>query len=487
MLIENEIKNNRYIVKECIGCGGSSRVYLAIDRNIGKRWALKEIDNGLMAHTLASREITMLKSIDYPMFPRIVDAWQEGNTLYIVSDYVEGISMDKILSLGGVSKRQAYKWSVDILDALIYLHGLSPPILYLDLKPENILVKPNGEVSMVDFGIAGQITMKAMPLGTPGYAAPEQYECNNDNISPRTDIFSYGMTYYSMRKGRAPNSNLDDFYRELYKDNYLSHKEKTFLKQCTMTEPSGRFCSADAVKAQLKRINEYPYKLQIIRVIGLIAAIAILVMFGYQKVRNLNYKKEAAMQMVESANQYIEDGYYTIEGIKIITTFINSGSLDEEVSDKFTYEVALTYFEAIHDYNAAYYYFSKLDQGKHPEASYLMELSLMQTQLCPNKERAISNLEKLYGHVSAEPASKIKYENELFIAELFVQYTDDQIDGIKKAITVLEGGMNEINSSSTALTEYEKDILVQKYDGKINDLYARAEKIQKGCSNEYNI
>ena len=135
MLSNGMILRDRYRIVRCIGLGGSSSVYLAEDVSIGKKWAVKFIasrddDTGW----LAQNEINMMIRLDYEMFPRIVDAWQEAEGYVIVSDYIEGITLDKVLKKSPVSRKMMVDWWVSIAEAIRYLHMLKPSILYLDLK-----------------------------------------------------------------------------------------------------------------------------------------------------------------------------------------------------------------------------------------------------------------------------------------------------------------------------------------------------------------
>lgn len=95
MLGQGTILGNRYRIVNHIGNGGSGNVYLAMDIHIGKNWAIKQIklQNG-KEKILAANEVKMMKQLDYKMFPRIIDAWQEDEDYFIVSDYIEGVSMD---------------------------------------------------------------------------------------------------------------------------------------------------------------------------------------------------------------------------------------------------------------------------------------------------------------------------------------------------------------------------------------------------------
>lgn len=97
----------------------------------------------------------MVKRLDHPALPRIVDIIDNGSTIYIVMDFIEGESLDKILNeYGAQPEDKVIEWAMQICDVLSYLHSQKPPIIYRDMKPANLMLKPNGNISIIDFGIA---------------------------------------------------------------------------------------------------------------------------------------------------------------------------------------------------------------------------------------------------------------------------------------------------------------------------------------------
>ena len=121
-----------------------------------------------------------MKRLDHPALPRIVDIIDNGITIYVVMDYIEGESLDKILNeYGAQPENVVIEWAKQLCDALSYLHSQKPPIIYRDMKPANVMLKPEGNIKIIDFGIAreykDQSLADTVSLGTKGYAAPEQY------------------------------------------------------------------------------------------------------------------------------------------------------------------------------------------------------------------------------------------------------------------------------------------------------------------------
>lgn len=206
--------DGKYEILKEIGRGGMSIVYLAMDKHLNKQWAVKEIrkrGNGkndeIVVNSLLA-EANMMKKLDHPALPRIVDIIDNGITIYVVMDYIEGESLDKILAeYGAQSEEVVVGWAKQLCDALSYLHSQKPSIIYRDMKPANVMLKPEGNIKIIDFGIAREYKEQKLSdttvLGTKGYAPPEQYSGQTD---PRSDIFALGMTLHHLLTGVDPRN-----------------------------------------------------------------------------------------------------------------------------------------------------------------------------------------------------------------------------------------------------------------------------------------
>ncbi len=155
------------------------------------------------------REALMLASLTHPNLPSIYDYFTEGGRWYLVMSYIEGetleayvkhvpgecLPVEKVLQIGS-----------QLAAVLSYLHTRKPPIIFRDLKPANIMRIPDGQIYLIDFGIArlfkqGQ-TRDTAALGSPGYAAPEQY--GRAQTTPQTDVYSLGATLHQLLTGIDP-------------------------------------------------------------------------------------------------------------------------------------------------------------------------------------------------------------------------------------------------------------------------------------------
>ena len=206
------IIDGKYEILTEIGRGGMSVVYLAMDTHLNKQWAVKEIrkkGNGkndeIVVNSLLA-EANLMKRLDHPALPRIVDIIDNGVTIFVVMDYIEGESLDKVLEEYGAQPEElVIGWAKQLCDALSYLHSQKPPIIYRDMKPSNVMLKPEGNIKIIDFGIAREYKEQSLAdttvLGTKGYAPPEQYSGQTD---ARSDIFALGMTMHHLLTGVDP-------------------------------------------------------------------------------------------------------------------------------------------------------------------------------------------------------------------------------------------------------------------------------------------
>ena len=242
--------DGKYEILKEIGRGGMSVVYLAMDKRLNKQWAVKEIrkkGNGkndeIVVNSLLA-EANLMKRLDHPALPRIVDIIDNGITIYVVMDYIEGESLDKILKEYGAQPEELVTgWAMQLCDALSYLHSQNPPIIYRDMKPANVMLKPEGNIKIIDFGIAREYKEQNLAdttvLGTKGYAPPEQYSGQTD---PRSDIFALGMTMHHLLTGMDPRSG--EAYASVRQWNpELSEGIEIIIDRCVEPAPENRYQS----------------------------------------------------------------------------------------------------------------------------------------------------------------------------------------------------------------------------------------------------
>lgn len=204
-------------------------------------------------------EANLMKRLDHPALPRIVDIIDNGETIYVVMDYIEGESLDKILKEYGPQPQEVViEWAKQLCDALSYLHSQKPPIIYRDMKPANIMLKPEGNLKVIDFGIAREYKETNLSdttvMGTNGYAPPEQHGSRQTDV--RSDIYALGMTIHHLLTGVDPRP-ADYMYVPIRQWNpQLSSGLERVVDKCTALDPADRYQSCNELMYALEHYEE---------------------------------------------------------------------------------------------------------------------------------------------------------------------------------------------------------------------------------------
>ncbi|MGN9775874.1 protein kinase domain-containing protein [Micromonospora sp. H33] len=205
----------RYRLLDLVGTGGMGRVWLARDEMLHRDVAVKEVvPPSWLAETerdevrlRSLREARTAARLTHPNVVRVYDVVHDGDSPWIVMEYVRSRSLQQIITTDGpLSPRRAARIGLAVLAALRAAHAAG--VLHRDVKPHNVLVADDGRVVLSDFGLAtfdggdGAMTGPGMVLGSPQFVAPERAR---DGISdPRTDMWSLGATLYAAVEGRSP-------------------------------------------------------------------------------------------------------------------------------------------------------------------------------------------------------------------------------------------------------------------------------------------
>lgn len=175
------IASNYEVIRE-IGSGGGGVVYLAKHLRLDKAVVLKADKRKITTRKdFLRREVDILKELSHTYIPQVYDFFDEDDTVYTVIDYIEGESLDKPLKAGiRFSQPQVIRWSIQLLEALRYLHSPEhgdPPrgFVHSDIKPANIMCRPNGDICLIDFNIALALGEENAVGRSAGYASPEHY------------------------------------------------------------------------------------------------------------------------------------------------------------------------------------------------------------------------------------------------------------------------------------------------------------------------
>ncbi len=256
--------DGKYEILKEIGRGGMSVVYLAMDQRLNKQWAVKEIQkrgkgkqDEVVVNSLLA-EADLMKRLDHAALPRIVDIIDNGATIYVVMDYIEGESLDKILrEYGPQPEERVLDWAKQLCDVLAYLHAQKPPIIYRDMKPANVILKPEGNLKVIDFGTAREYkeehTRDTTVLGTRGYASPEHYGLRQTDA--RSDIFTLGMTLHHLLTGADPRRTGYRYAPIRQWNPKLSDGLESIIDKCTAMEPKERYQNCGELMYDLEHPN----------------------------------------------------------------------------------------------------------------------------------------------------------------------------------------------------------------------------------------
>lgn len=261
--------HEKYRIIKKIGQGGMSKVYLAKNSEDHSLWAIKEVErvandkNSQVVVQSLLTEAKLIKKLEHPALPKIDDVIEEGNTIYLIMEYIDGRPLDTVLEQQGAQKQEdVVRWALQLCGVLNYLHSQTPPIIYRDMKPSNIMLMADGNIKLIDFGIAREYKEEnvadTVNLGTKGYAAPEQFG-GNGQTDARTDIYCLGVTLYHLITGKNPSEPPYEMYPIRYWNEELSAGLEQIIKTATQSNPKDRYqCCADMMYAikHYKEVDE---------------------------------------------------------------------------------------------------------------------------------------------------------------------------------------------------------------------------------------
>ena len=265
MLEIGSLVDGKYKILNKVGQGGMSVVYLAMNEKANKQWAVKEVrKDGIKDFEVVKQglvaETDILKKLNHPHLPSIIDVIDTDDSFIIIMDYIQGNSLNKALDEYGAQPQEyVIDWAKQLCDVLGYLHTRTPAIIYRDMKPANVMLKPDGNVTLIDFGTAREFKEKNLAdttcLGTVGYAAPEQFG-GMGQTDARTDIYCLGATLYHLVTGMNPCEPPYEIkpIREINPS--LSSGLERIIQKCTQRDPNDRYQSAAELMYAMEHYEE---------------------------------------------------------------------------------------------------------------------------------------------------------------------------------------------------------------------------------------
>ncbi len=506
------ILGGKYEILKKIGQGGMSVVYLAMDTHLNKQWAVKEIKKGKNQDTRTllkglQMEANILKMVDHPVLPRIVDIINYKGTVFVVMDYIEGRPMSEVLQLEGAQPQEkVVEWAKDLCSALDYLHSMNPPIIYRDMKPSNIMLKPDGKVKLIDFGTAKEFDVESLAdttaLGTRGYAAPEQFgDARGRGIhktDARTDIYSLGATLYHIVTGKNP-SEPPYVIKPIREWNpLLSGGLEKILNKCTMPNPAERYQNCAELLYDLDHYEElddafrkacFKKMRSFLVLAGLTVFSLVFTVFGYignEREKRQNYenlihqgfsytiqgKYEEAVETYTTAitdidgsrntayidllNLYINYMDDAETGLSRVTYYIDQGYRNIDEDQTLLLNVAMDYFDVLKDYKSSAYYFNLLDKEEHPEAEYYSAIALAMGELNVDYNGLLKNLESFEEMNDNSTISINKLMNYRLLCVVYSRNLKQMEEAAPHLIQAAEKGLQ-------TLEEYEDDSIKAEY------------------------
>lgn len=540
MLEIGSLLDGKYKILNKIGQGGMSIVYLAMNEKANKQWAIKEMrkeknkNYEIMKQSLIT-ETNLLKELKHPYLPSIADIIESDDTIIIVMDYVEGRPLSDILTEEGtIEEDKVADYAIQLCDVLDYLHSQKPPIIYRDLKPANIMLRPDGKITLIDFGTARKYNYDSVSdttcLGTIGYAAPEQFAGETlRQTDARTDIYNLGATMYHLLTGVNPSEPPYELYPIRRWDESLSNGLEKIILRATRKDPDKRFNDCKEMSYALQHFRDLDdsyIATQKKKIFSFATSLILsftffsmaIVVNGMEKreiskVYN-NYLSEAALKIAYTGSENVVDtdilklfqdainvspnsteayirmlDYYcdlgqTRNGLMAISAMIASGTGDLSNNDDLMMRMGQIYFlgnskdtEFNIDYGTAARYFDKVNIKKYPQAKYYSSLSKSLSEIGMDWNITVKDMKNVDEYLNTEVNEEEKAEIYITLSKIYranafaIQKVGEK--PFDKAMELLNKAGEILNSSYTDKNLKDK-YLPELYFGFADAYYRRA-------------
>ena len=271
-----------YKILEKIGEGGMAYIYKALQPSLKRTVVIKKLkDPNREIIKRFKKEALLSASFHHQNLVAIYDFIYTNRSYYLVMEYVDGEDLRTIIDhLTPIPPHIAALIALSIARGLEYTHAHN--IIHRDIKPSNVLVGYEGNVKLIDFGIARddlstRLTITGMIVGTPAYMSPEQ--ANGDDLTPKSDLFSLGILLYEMLTGVKPfeGSNQSEVITRIIRGRYqpiqkvnpaIPYRLRRIVKKCLQHSPQKRYSSATELINDLERFIPWQVRNQKKRIIA---------------------------------------------------------------------------------------------------------------------------------------------------------------------------------------------------------------------------
>ena len=526
MLEIGSIVDGKYKILNKIGQGGMSIVYLAMNERANKPWAIKEIrKDGVSNYEVVKQnliaETDILKRLNHPNLPSIIDVIDCDDTFLIVMDYIEGKPLSEALNREGAQPQEkVIEWAKQICDVLGYLHSRVPPIIYRDMKPSNVMLKPDGNIMIIDFGTAREYKSASIAdttcLGTQGYAAPEQFG-GQGQTDARTDIYCLGATLYHLITGHNPCLPPYEMYPIRQWNPTLSSGLEEIILRCTQKNPNDRYQSCAELMYALEHYDEldHEYKVKqnrkwrtflatsILTVVSMGACVGFkaaetsttnssytqylknAVSAGTSEERVENYQSAIYLNpgeeqgYVDILNKaFLDDDDFSQEEAAKMTEILGYKGSSNRSNESYLEADAKAYDDFAFQMGLAYYYYYG-GNGNKPMSQAWFDIASSSTTLDSNKVERAKRLGRIAGYYANLNSSNKAGDSTTTYRDYWKDLTElvsgnlVEMDNVKTALVmykemVYQIGQNPLNFKAAGVTKEELISQLDKTQSRLN-------------------